>query len=230
MLILFIVSGGILFNDRFRRNWFAIACAAALAMVSTYYLTRQIVHEVFLEEMARVDQSPEVQGPDVPDGSAPEPHVLAPPRQRVEPAVPPADKPDALLAISPQEVQDVFRAYLRAWQDGDVDTQDRLLDDSFSYIDQENKRQYKAAYIRQKRQLASRYGASPANSNITIEATNVEVETKGDIGTVTYDQAYHSPYYSSTGKNRFVIRKFPDGVRIIEEVFARQSYALNPDN
>lgn len=52
-LLLFVVSGGLLFNERYRKNWIAVGLAAAIAITATYYLTEQVVRDVLRREYAR---------------------------------------------------------------------------------------------------------------------------------------------------------------------------------
>lgn len=127
--------------------------------------------------------------------------------------------------ITAQEIETVFRAYVAAWQSGDVAGQDALLDESFTYIDQEGERQSRSAYLRQKRELAAKYGAGESSGAIRIGVSNVSVETSGDTGSLSYDQSYESPYYSSIGRNRFNMRKRDNAVKITEEIFRRESFS-----
>jgi hypothetical protein len=42
---LFVLSSGIIFSEKFRKNWFFIALAGSLALASTYYLFKQVIVE-----------------------------------------------------------------------------------------------------------------------------------------------------------------------------------------
>lgn len=54
--ILFIVSSGFFFNERFRKNWFAVGVAGTIAVVSTYFLTQQMI-EIAISEHLRNNPS-----------------------------------------------------------------------------------------------------------------------------------------------------------------------------
>lgn len=213
--ILFVLSSGLFFNERFRSNITLVTLAGLIALVSTYFLTEQIIDRVItarLEE--RFASNANTQIPPT-TKSAPQ---LAHSQSN-------ANTPSTeaqLGAITEREVRDTLQKYIYAWRSGDIRAMDLLLDPNFSYIDQRNIRQYRNDYLGQKTELARRYDASPHNSNITIGVSNITIETSDTHGSITYDQAYRSLYYASTGKNTFRMRKTPTGIKITEEIFQKQ--------
>lgn len=184
-------------------------------------------------DVLRASPQAEPSRPDAPDersGGVETPAEPAAPPVRQPVAPPPkteaaTDTATVAAEITAQEIETVFRAYVAAWQAGDVAAQDALLDESFTYIDQEGVRQSRSAYLRQKRDLAAKYGASESSGAIRIGVSNASVETSGDTGSVSYDQSYESPYYTSIGRNRFNMRKRDNAVKITEEIFRRERFS-----
>ena len=213
MALLFILSSGLLFHERFKNSKVLITITGLIALVGTYFLFEQITGRMIQAEIDRRFGQPST-------AAVPQPATLVPPDSGVAAAPAPGPSPGPVTAsITRGEVESVFRDYVAAWQAGNVSAQANLLDASFSYIDQQNVRQGRESYVRQKSELAKRYGAS-----IRIGVANVAVETRGEFGSVSYDQTYDSPYYSSFGRNKFVMRKRGNVVRIVEEVFDRKRF------
>jgi len=68
--IIFVLTSTILFNGRFRENRFLVLCAGAVALVSTYYLTRQLVDQLISERLPRQTSGPSSQPPSIPQFDA----------------------------------------------------------------------------------------------------------------------------------------------------------------
>lgn len=52
--LMFVASSGIFFQERFRKNWLLVACAGAIALLSTYFLTVELTERIVNQ---RLDQS-----------------------------------------------------------------------------------------------------------------------------------------------------------------------------
>jgi ketosteroid isomerase-like protein len=218
--LLFVCSSGLLFNERFRSSRALVLIAGVIALVSTYYLTKQIVDDEFNVLMANkgnIAASPPLSPPasaatagDSGTGEAMSPPAGAP-AQQAEP-------------VSQDEAQTAVNAYLDAWRDGDVDKQASLLTDDFTYTDQD-KSQSRADYLAQKRKLAALYGPSTGTaSSISVTASGLSVSPAPDGVYVSYTQTYDNPHYHSVGTNTFTVRKFDGTVKIAHESFQRESY------
>jgi hypothetical protein len=198
--VLFVLSTGIWFRQMFGKNPAAVLIAGMVALASFLLVVDEVSGHVISKKLS--------------DGFV-DPWRVSPTR---------GTEPDT-APIRRDEAEAIFQKYLAAWQSGDVNTQAELLAPTFTYIDQERIRQSRIEYLRQKRELASKYGASRFARNIRISVTNLTIELHGLSAVVSYDQYYESPYYSSFGRNKLLIQKRFGVLKIAEEIFDRRQFA-----
>lgn len=55
---LFVISSGLLFNERYRANKVLVVITAIIAIISTYFLTKQIAIDVVKQSMAEASETP----------------------------------------------------------------------------------------------------------------------------------------------------------------------------
>jgi len=218
--ILFVISSGLLFNERFRRNRVVVGLTAIIAIVSTVVLTKEIVKYTLSEELVEMGLKPGAAKAEPSAAGATSP--VAEPATAPAGDTPPASAP-APAPVTQDEAATVFQKYIDAWKSGDVATQEGLLAEGFVYVDQD-KTQSRADYVAQKRRLAESYAGSQSSS-IAIQTSNVQYGDSGDgAETVTYTQNYSNPKYWSVGTNVFTMRRIDGTVKIVREQFHRDSY------
>lgn len=91
--VLFIASSGLLFNERFRRNRYLVGLAAIIGLVSTYFLTEQLIDRMLTQRMEQQTASNPNSRSTPPAGPAADsiPGPSAPAATPVLPQAPPAD-------------------------------------------------------------------------------------------------------------------------------------------
>ncbi|MEZ6028926.1 MAG: OmpA family protein [Hyphomonadaceae bacterium] len=57
--LLFVCSSGLLFNERFRKNWALVGISGLIALVSTYLLTMQIIDSMVSARVASASDAPD---------------------------------------------------------------------------------------------------------------------------------------------------------------------------
>lgn len=97
--ILFIASSGVLFNERFRRNRYLVGAAAIIGLISTYFLTEQLIDRMLTQriEQQTASNSGSQAPPPAGKGENSTPSAGVPDSPPAQPQAPPPVDPNRVV-------------------------------------------------------------------------------------------------------------------------------------